>query len=158
MKAKLNAELHVLVALLAFASAQASAAPSPYGKGQAITTAALTLSARDKDLHSRALSRVDVQDGGSPLALDHDPFALIEPRLDGPSHDGERVIRLYPIRGGEAAGEGAGASATAADTAKEKAQTVQAAKKAALPRPGSWALLLVGLLGAGAIARRRMSA
>jgi MYXO-CTERM domain-containing protein len=35
---------------------------------------------------------------------------------------------------------------------------VFASQQSSLPEPGNWAMVLAGLLGVGAIARRRMSA
>jgi len=50
------------------------------------------------------------------------------------------------------------AGPTQGDKRLERSEELSAPGKTVLPEPGNWSILLVGLLGVGAIARRRMSA
>src|SRR5690349_2491959 len=104
--------------------------------------------------------RASLADGFSPLGSDS--FAL-----DGNALDGELgvprsgyAVRLYPI-GNEGGGFGAAApirESTPSSRARRDADDPpSAAKEIIIPEPGNWAMLLAGLLGVIAIARRRMS-
>jgi hypothetical protein len=105
--------------------------------------------------------RVSLADGFSPLGSD-------APALDDHVLDGELgvpgsryAIRLYPIGNGSG-GFGAAVpirESTPSVRARRNAQDdpPSAAKAILIPEPGNWAMVLAGLLGVIAIARRRMS-
>jgi len=113
------------------------------------------------DLHLTPQS--SVPDGFSPLAFE--PFALAGEGLDEQLPFRRYAVRLYPSEnGGGGLGRSEGATRLLPITPSARAGLSVAqidpptvAKKISLPEPGSWAMVLAGLLGVGAIARRRMS-
>lgn len=99
--------------------------------------------------------------GVSPSA--YDAFAFAEQRLDEQAPSQQYSVRLYPIEdGGRSAGSAEGAPVlrsaplSRGDGSAAQGERLAAAKKTSLPEPNDWAVLLAGLLGVGAIARRRM--
>jgi hypothetical protein len=143
--------------LLATAGAQADTADARFGKAEMIKPAAVVTVARDNALRSRVARRAGGPDAFSPLA--YDALAFSEEGLAGEARSGRNAVRLYPIGVGDATGEiAASGSAAPGRAGKDIVQSVPQAKKAVLPEPGRWAMILAGLLGVGAIARRRMSA
>lgn len=102
-------------------------------------------------------------EGYSPFASKS--YASAGEGLDGQPPFIQYAVRLYPIENG-GGGRGGSEGATrllpitpSARTGRDVAQIepLAAAKKVSLPEPGNWAMVLAGLLGVCAIARRRMS-
>jgi hypothetical protein len=104
--------------------------------------------------------QVSLADGFSPLGSDS--LALDDNALDGElgvPRDGY-AVRLYPIGNGGGFGaatpiRGSAPSGHARRDAQDDPPS--AAKEILIPEPGNWAMVLAGLLGVIAIARRRMS-
>jgi hypothetical protein len=89
------------------------------------------------------------------LPLPYGASAFGDEALDGRLSSSPNSVQLYPT------GNGAGIDAAALSRSGKSVAVSEeraAAKKAVLPEPGNWGMLLAGLLGVGAIARRRMSA
>jgi hypothetical protein len=73
------------------------------------------------------------------------------------------AVRLYPIEQGDRLSEVAASVRPVADPAiggkgVARSAEISAKERTLLPEPGKWSMFLAGLLGVGAIARRRMSA
>jgi hypothetical protein len=70
------------------------------------------------------------------------------------------TVRLYPVESGTARVAFAGPTLSSDESARPASPGGEriAPRKALLPEPGNWAMIFAGLLGVGAIARRRMSA
>ena len=143
----------LLGALLIIAGARAVAADLRFGKAESIAPVGAETDWRGKPVHAHARSRDVASEEPSPLA--YGAFALIGEGSDENFPQGDRTVHLYPVGGGDAPSRPAAAQASAAKEDGERARRV---KKASLPEPGNWAMILAGLLGVGAIARRRMSA
>ena len=110
------------------------------------------------DLHLAPRSRSP--DGFSPFA--YDPLALAG---EGLLPFGQYAVRPYPIESGGGALSGAGsptkalqfAASSRPGSSPTQLEAASAARRIPLPEPGNWAMVLAGLLGVCAIARRRMS-
>jgi len=146
----------LLAASPMLAGSQAVAADLRFGKAEPIAPVAAAMDSREKPVHARARSKDAASDERSPLA--YGAFALIGEASDENFPESNHTVHLYPVVGDAQAR--AAAAATQASAAKENGdgESARRVKKASLPEPGSWAMILAGLLGVGAIARRRMSA
>ena len=102
-------------------------------------------------------------DGFSPFA--YDPLALAGEGLDGQLPFSQHAVPPYPIENGGGAPTGLRSPTQLAQLAPSgrlgrspgQLEAASAARKIPLPEPGNWAMVLAGLLGVCAIARRRMS-
>ena len=148
----MKARLTILAALPIFASSHALAMDIHAGKPEIVATAALATGARERAARAQLSPQAGGPEEFSPLALD--ALALSEQGLDENVSYGQSVVRLYPVGGGAG---GAAVPTARAPAGKDGGEGTPRAKNASLPEPGSWAMILAGLLGVGAIARRRMS-
>jgi hypothetical protein len=155
MEARLQAGLKVLFAsmVLASAHAHAGAADLRFGKPDIAPVAVAAGPHGGSSRIPLALQLAGLED--SPLA--YESFVLAEEGFDGPAHFTQDIVHLYPIGTSEGAGGGA-TVAPSVVTAKDVAQRAPGTTRTGLPQPGSWAMILAGLLGVAAMARRRMSA
>jgi hypothetical protein len=92
------------------------------------------------------------------LAPLYDALAFADEALDVQAPSNRYSARLYPI---ERSGNAGGAAASVLQSAPPArsdgfAKRDELSAEAVLPEPGNWAMVLAGLLGVGAIARRRM--
>jgi hypothetical protein len=145
----------LLAALPVLAGTHAVAADLRFGKAEPIAPVGAATDSRAKPIHARVRSGDVASEERSPLA--YSAFALIEAGPDEYFPQGNHTVHLYPVGGGDAPARAAAAAAQA-PAAKEDGERARRVYKASLPEPGSWAMILAGLLGVGAIARRRMSA
>ena len=137
----------VILALLpVLAGAKALAAD--LRSGEAIAPVAVAATSRERAVREHATRRADAAEELSPLA--YGALALAEGGNDEDLPSG-RSARLYRVAHGDSPVRAAASAAKASDESSP-------VKKMSLPEPGSWAMILAGLLGVGAIARRRMSA
>jgi hypothetical protein len=161
MKAKIQ-KLGVLAValLLGTGTAQPGAADSPQGDTGLLVVASLS---------DRSASRVSPEEFGAhgDFSLPaYDAFAFAGQALDAEASYGRYFTRMVPLEsgGGEprasrvAAQGGAPAVQVRVGGGSERGGRVFASQQPSLPEPGNWAMVLAGLLGVGAIARRRMSA
>jgi|SRR5690242_3084463 len=175
MNLEVNAKLKMLTALLSLvAASHASAVVLPTDSYSLVRTAfrpghvthpkaprIAGQGAAPEGAELYLAPRVSLADGFSLLGSD--ALALDDNALDGELGvpRSRYAIRLYPI------GNGSGSFGAAAPVrestpsvrARRNAQDGQpsAAKAILIPEPGNWAMVLAGLLGVIAIARRRMS-
>jgi len=100
------------------------------------------------------------QPAGVDLPLANYTFALAGDVLDGEAPFGRHPVRLYPVEKGTGRVAFAGPAPASDESARPASPGGEriAPRKALLPEPGNWAMILAGLLGVSAIARRRMSA
>jgi hypothetical protein len=160
MKAKIR-KLGVLGAalILGAGTAQAGAADSRVGNTEPLVVASLS----HRPASQRVSPEFDARADFSPPA--YDAFALADRALDPEAGFGPYFTRM-PLEsgGGEprassgAAQGGAPAVQVRVGGGSERGGQVFASQRPSLPEPGNWAMVLAGLLGVGAIARRRMSA
>ena len=148
------ATILLLAALAVLAGAPAVAADLRFGKAEQVAPVSVATDSRGRPVHVRARSGDVALEERPPLA--YGAFALIE-GSDENFPQGNHAVHLYPVGGGDAPARAAAAAAQASAT-KENGERARRVSKASLPEPGSWAMILAGLLGVGAIARRRMSA
>ena len=134
--------------VLGAANSQAAPADTRLGKAAMIKPVAVVTALHDKDFRGRFAGHD--REAFSPLAL-------TEERLDEEAAFERNAVRLYPIGNGDATREGSG-TPSSTRAGKDIVRDAPRAKRAALPEPGNWAMILAGLLSVGAIARRRMSA
>jgi hypothetical protein len=90
----------------------------------------------------------------APSLLAYEASWKAEEGLDEDARTGRAGV--YRASASEVAGRGAAATRNRKD--EDPAHNASAASKPSHPEPGSWAMILAGLLGVVAIARRRMSA
>ena len=175
MNLEVNAKLKILAALLSLAAASPADAVVLPADSSGLVLAAFRPAhvAHRKGPHVAGQGaasdgaelylapRVSPADGFSPLGSD--ALALDDNALEGElgSPRSGYAIRLYPIGniGGGFAGAAPIGESTPSVRARRNAQgdPPSAAKEILVPEPGNWAMVLAGLLGVIAIARRRMS-
>jgi PEP-CTERM motif-containing protein len=149
----------MLAVALALASASGQAGPAESPQGGPLLVASLA----ERPASLRVSPDFGARADFSPPA--YDVFAFAGEAFDAEAAFGRYFSRVFPLEsgGGEPRGsrpaqvrESALPSRLGRNAAR--GDRVLAAEEPSLPEPGSWAMLLAGLLGVGAIARRRMSA
>jgi len=143
----MKAGFTILALLPILTAAQAVAADLRSAKPEAVAAVALAAGSPERAIRAHVRPLTDAAEEISPLA--YGAFALAEEGSDEEIPSGTSA-RLYPVARTDA-------PARAAVSANRESDGSPRAKKASLPEPGSWAMILAGLLGVGAIARRRMS-
>ena len=146
----MNAKLDLLAASLILASAQATAADVRVGKAELLAPIAVETLSRDKSPHARRAHTTGPED---LRAYDRYDRVVLAGDAAEEAPFTRTAVRLYPV----ATAEPGGASAAPAGAVRAGKDAAPNARAAELPRPGGWAMMLAGLLGVGAIARRRMS-
>lgn len=143
-------KLGVITASLVLSAAawQAGAAEPPHGDTVSLLAASFSGDAASPRLSPQASGRAEF----SPFA--YEAFILPDDVLDERAPFNQYATRLYPVEGGSARLESGNPAPRKSDAQADRSP---AAKKTSLPEPGNWAVLVAGLLGVGAIARRRMS-
>jgi hypothetical protein len=152
-------KLGTVAALLVMTATAQAGAPDPrHGDTKPLLVSLSRDAASSSRLsHSRASRPEDL----SPLAYDALVFPDEAPEGRVPSSG--YAVQLYPIDRGSHANGAAGPARLFAGPGPggrgvARSEELSATDKTLLPEPGSWSMILVGLLGVGAIARRRMSA
>jgi hypothetical protein len=140
----MKAGLKIFSASLIFATAHAVAADARLSKADAAAPVAIERVSHQRDLRAPTAAHP----GRADNRLAYEAFAQAEEGLDL-SERSTGTVRLYPVASAEGAGSATAASSARADSAPAKGAPTE---------PGSWAMILAGLLSVGAIARRRMSA
>jgi len=154
-------KLGTVAALLVMAATgQAGAADPRHDDAKPLLIVSLS---RDSAASSSRLSpsRASRPEDLSPLA--YDAFAFPDEALDGQVPSSRYAVQLYPIEKGSHPNGVAGSGRQFAGQAPggkgvARSEELSATEKTLLPEPGNWSMILAGLLGVGAIARRRMSA
>jgi MYXO-CTERM domain-containing protein len=152
-------KLGVLAAALALASTSGQAGPADSAQAGPFLVASLAERPASLRVSPDFGERADF----SPPA--YDAFAFAGEALDAEAAFGRYFSRLFPLESGGAGPRGSSPvqvreSALPARLVRnaDRGSRVLVAEEPSLPEPRSWAMLLAGLLGVGAIARRRMSA
>lgn len=149
-------KLGTVAALLAMtATAQAGAPEARHGDAKPL----LVSLSRDASPSPRLIpSRANSPEDLAPLAYDAFPDEAPEGQVPSSPYSAQ----LYPIDKGNRSNGVAGSARAFAGAAPggsvARSEELSARGKRLLPEPGNWSMILVALLGVGAIARRRMSA
>jgi len=150
-------KLGTVAALLVMTATAQAGAPDPRHDD---TKPLLVSLSRDAASSSRlSSSRASRPEDPSPLTYD---FVFPDEAPEGQGLSRRYSVQLYPIDKGTRSNGVAGAArpfAVSAPGGRGVARSEElSATERTLPEPGSWSMILVALLGVGAIARRRMSA
>jgi len=151
-------KLGTVAALLVMTATAQAGAPDPRHADTKPLLASLSRDAASSSRlsHSRASRPEDL----APLA--YDGFVFPDEAPEGRATSSRYTVQLYPIDKGTRTNGVAGSARLFAGPApggKGVARSEElSATERTLPEPGNWSMILVGLLGVGAIARRRMSA